>query len=117
MSMTLSDEIIKIIPKHTTYWDKEIKGFCVRRQFSDIITFSIYYRTATGIQRLQKIGRFGIFTCKQARQEAIRISRAVCLGMDPSGEQKEKRKEYVKKRAKNIERYPSCTMGIGPRIG
>jgi Arm DNA-binding domain len=58
---------------------------CGATQFSDIITFSVVYRTRDGIQRWQKIGRFGVWTPAQARIEAQRILRARDLGEDPSG--------------------------------
>jgi integrase len=67
-------------------WDAEVRGFNARRQFSNIITYSVIYRTRDGIQRWHKIGRHPIFTPDLARKEAIRILRDVVLGNDPSGE-------------------------------
>jgi integrase len=57
-----------------------------RRQFSDIVTFSVVYRTRDNVQRWQKLARFPILTPHLARQEAIRILRAKALGQDPAGE-------------------------------
>jgi integrase len=67
-------------------WDSAVKGFCCRRQFSDAITYSVFFRTRTGLQRWMKIGRHGILTPTEARAEAIRILRAVTLGEDPANE-------------------------------
>ena len=76
---------------HTILWDEAIRGFCARRQFSGVITFSVVYRTQDGIARWQKIGRYGVFTPEQARQEAARILREVALGADPSALRHERR--------------------------
>ena len=67
-------------------WDQEVKGFCCRRQFSDTITYSVVFRTHTGLQRWMKVGRHGVLTPALARVEAIRILRAVTLGEDPANE-------------------------------
>jgi hypothetical protein len=57
-----------------------------RRQFSDVITYSVVYRTRDGLQRWHKIGRAGVFTPALARTEAIKVLRSVALGEDPSAE-------------------------------
>jgi integrase len=67
-------------------WDQEVKGFCCRRQFSDAITYSVVFRTRSGLQRWMKVGRHPILTPALARTEAIRILRAVTLGEDPANE-------------------------------
>lgn len=67
-------------------WDNEVRGFCVRRQFSDTITYSVVFRTQDGTQRWMKLGRHGILTPHLARQEAIRVLREVTLGKDPASE-------------------------------
>ena len=71
-------------------WDTAIRGFCARRQHSEIVTYSVYYRVH-GIQRLHKIGRHGVFTPDQARREAAQILRSVALGEDPSAERQAQR--------------------------
>jgi integrase len=78
-------EIAAMLP-HTILWDLEVRGFVARRQFSDIVTFSVVYRTLEGQQRWQKLERYPILTPHLARQEAIRILRAKALGQDPAGD-------------------------------
>jgi integrase len=73
---------------HTILWDQEIRGFCARRQFSDVITYSVYFRTRDGQQRLHKIGRHGVFTPTQAREIAKEVLRNVAVGKDPGAELK-----------------------------
>jgi integrase len=77
---------IQAMEPNTILWDLEVKGFVARRQFSDIVTFSVVYRTRDNVQRWQKLARFPILTPHLARQEAIRILRAKALGQDPAGE-------------------------------
>jgi len=72
-------------------WDQTVRGFCVRRQRSETITFSVFYRSRDQVQRLHKIGRWPILTPHLARNEAIRILRAVALGEDPSAERQAQR--------------------------
>jgi hypothetical protein len=70
---------------HTILWDTMIHGFIARRQFSYVVTYSVVFRTYDGIARWMKIGRHGVFTPDQARQEAARLLREVALGKDPAG--------------------------------
>ncbi len=77
---------VEAMEPHTVLWDSEIRGFNARRQFSDAITFSVFYRSLEGRQRWHRIGRFGVFTPAQAKAEAARVLREVALGRDPSGD-------------------------------
>jgi hypothetical protein len=77
---------IAAMQPNTILWDQEVRGFVARRQHSDIITFSVVYRTKENVQRWQKLERFPILTPHLARQEAIRVLRAKALGQDPAGD-------------------------------
>ena len=77
---------IAAMPPNSILWDSAVRGFSARRQFSDVVTFNVFYRTQDGTQRWHKIGRYGIFSPDLARQEARRILMAVALGQDPSGD-------------------------------
>jgi integrase len=72
-------------------WDAEVRGFNARKQFSDVITYSVIYRTNDGTQRWHKLGRHPILTPELARKEAIKTLRAVTLGEDPSATRHEAR--------------------------
>jgi hypothetical protein len=48
---------IQAMQPNTILWDLEVRGFVARRQFSDIITFSVVYRTKENVQRWQKLAR------------------------------------------------------------
>jgi integrase len=77
---------IAAMEPNTILWDQEVRGFVARRQHSDIVTFSVVYRTKENVQRWQKLERYPILTPHLARQEAIRVLRAKALGHDPAGE-------------------------------
>ena len=86
MAAKISVKAVEALPPKTVLWDVAVRGFNARRQFSEAVTHSVVYRTADGQQRWHKIGRHGIFTPEQARQEARRVLLAAALGQDPSGE-------------------------------
>ena len=77
---------VAALQPHSILWDVEVRGFNARRQFSKVVTFSVYFRTQDGQQRFFKIGRFPIFQPTEARKQAIRILQNVALGKDPSAE-------------------------------
>ena len=72
----------------TIIWDSIVRGFNARRQFSEVVTFSVHFRTQEGQQRFFKIGRFPVFTPHEARKQAIRILQNVALGKDPADERR-----------------------------
>jgi integrase len=82
---------IAAMQPNTVLWDIEVRGFCARRQFSEIITYSVIFRNRDGRQHWFKLGRHPILTPHLARQEAIKVLRAVTLGEDPSAERKARR--------------------------
>jgi integrase len=71
--------------------DGSVKGFCARRQFSDVITYSVIYRTKEGQQRWYKLGHHGVWTPSQAREKARQIRFAADNGKDPALERHELR--------------------------
>ena len=85
MSEKIGIKTILSMKPNTIIWDATVKGFNARRQKSEAVTFSVYYRTLDGQQRWHRVGRFGVWTPEQARKEAQRILRARDLGEDPSG--------------------------------
>jgi hypothetical protein len=77
---------IAAMQPHTVLWDIEVKGFSARRQFSEVVTYSVIFRNREGRQNWYKLGRHPILTPHIARTEAIRILRAVTLGEDPAND-------------------------------
>lgn len=74
------------MPRNSIIWDTEIPGLNVRCQFSEVVTYSIVYRTLDGVQRWQRIGRHGVWTPDLARKQARSVLMARDLGRDPSAE-------------------------------
>jgi integrase len=77
---------IAAMPPNSIIWDTEIPGLNVRRQFSNVLTYSIVYRTLEGVQRWQRIGRHGVWTPDLARKQARSVLMARDLGKDPSAD-------------------------------
>lgn len=67
-------------------WDSEVKGLNVRRQFSDVITYSLIYRAHDGRQHWLKLGRASHWTPTQIREKAKSVLRMVDDGKDPAVE-------------------------------
>jgi integrase len=84
MAKKISTRNVEAIASQTILWDSCVRGFHARRQYGDAITFAVFYRNQEGLQRWHKIGRYGVWTVAQARQEAQRILRARDLGEDPT---------------------------------
>jgi site-specific recombinase XerD len=79
---------IAALQPNSILWDAKVSGFCARRQFSEVVTYSVIFRNREGRQNWFKLGRHPILTPDIARKEAIRVLRAVTLGGDPSAERK-----------------------------
>src|ERR1700722_20924533 len=86
MREKISRRAIAGMPRNSIIWDTEIPGLNVRRQFSEVVTYSIVYRTLDGVQRWQRIGRHGVWTPDLARKQARSVLMARDLGKDPSAE-------------------------------
>jgi integrase len=67
-------------------WDTDLKGFNVRRQFSNVITYSVIYRAHDGRQHWLKLGRASHWTPSQMREKAKSVLRMVDDGKDPAAE-------------------------------
>jgi integrase len=65
-------------------WDSELRGFGVRVVPSGLKTFIVQYRTAAGRSRRLAIGRYGLITVEQARDQAKIKLGMVASGVDPA---------------------------------
>ncbi|MGL4236251.1 tyrosine-type recombinase/integrase [Tabrizicola sp.] len=65
-------------------WDSELRGFGVRVVPSGLKTFVVQYRTAEGRSRRLAIGRYGLITVEQARDQAKIKLGMVAGGVDPA---------------------------------
>jgi site-specific recombinase XerD len=67
-------------------WDSELRGFGVRAIPSGLKTFILQYRNAEGRSRRIAVGRYGVLTVEQARDQAKIKLGAVAGGTDPAEE-------------------------------
>lgn len=77
-------------------WDEDLTGFGLRVRAGGSKTFVAQYRAGggrSGASRRYTIGRYGVLTVEEARQEAKRILAAATQGHDPSGARQAKRHE------------------------
>jgi integrase len=74
-------------------WDSELKGFGLRVEPSGAKTFLVRYRPKgagrTGTKRFLKVGRYGMVSPEEARNQAKAILGAVAAGGDPAGAARE----------------------------
>ncbi|MBZ9703238.1 MULTISPECIES: tyrosine-type recombinase/integrase [unclassified Mesorhizobium] len=70
----------------TFLWDGEIRGFGLRVVPSGLKTFIVQYRNVEGRTRRMAIGRYGVMTVEQARDQAKVKLGAVAGGSDPAAE-------------------------------
>jgi integrase len=76
---------VRILRPGETIWDATVAGFGARRQQGDAVTYILRYRTASGRQRFQTLGRHGApWTPDTARDEARKILGSVASGGDPA---------------------------------
>lgn len=68
----------------TFLWDGDIRGFGLRVVPSGLKTFIVQYRNAEGRTRRMTIGRYGLMTVEQARDQAKVTLGAVASGSDPA---------------------------------
>ena len=70
----------------TFLWDSELRGFGVRVIPSGLKAFILQYRNAEGRSRRIVVGRYGVLTVEQARDQAKIKLGAVAGGADPAEE-------------------------------
>jgi integrase len=70
----------------TFLWDSELRGFGVRALPSGLKVFVLQYRNAEGRGRRLVIGRYGVMTVDEAREQAKIKLGAVAGGTDPAEE-------------------------------
>jgi integrase len=67
-------------------WDSELRGFGIRVIPSGLRTFVLQYRNAEGRSRRIVVGRYGVLTVEQARDQAKIKLGAIAGGADPAEE-------------------------------
>ena len=70
--------------KQAFLWDSELRGFGVRMLPSGLQTFVLNYRNAAEKERRINLGRFGVMTVEQARDQAMIKLGMIAAGADPA---------------------------------
>ncbi len=70
--------------KQAFLWDSELRGFGVRMLPSGLQTFVLNYRNAASMERRINLGRFGVMTVEQARDQAMIKLGVIAAGGDPA---------------------------------
>lgn len=79
----------------TFLWDGEIRGFGVRIVPSGLKTFVVQYRNVEGRTRRMAIGRYGVMTLEQARDQAKINLGAIAGGADPAAAKASSREAII----------------------
>jgi integrase len=105
--MKLTEQVLKELtqkPPSANVFDTDLAGYHVRPSKRGL-TFRLFYRTKTGKQRILTIGRYGILTAAQARENANNALAAVALGGDPRELLEEAKAEEQRQQEQTLRAY------------
>src|SRR3546814_12321640 len=72
-------------------WDGELRGFGFKIESAGTKSFVLQYRNAERRKRRMVLGRFGVMTVEQARDEARIKLGEIAKGMDPADDRQRER--------------------------
>ena len=81
-------DALKPVESDTLYRDDDLKGFALRAKPSGARTWVVQYRNSAGRTRKLKLGKVGVLTPEEARQQARLALGEVDKGGDPSATRK-----------------------------
>lgn len=105
--MKLTEQVLKELtqePPSANVFDTDLAGYHVRPSKRGL-TFRLFYRTKSGKQRILTLGRYGILTAAQARENANNALAAVALGGDPRALLEEAKAEEQRQQEQTLRAY------------
>lgn len=81
-------ESVEAEERDLVFWDDRLPGFGLRVKPSGVRSYLVQYRNRQGRSRRYTIGRHGVLTVEEAREEAREVLRRAKLGGDPATERK-----------------------------
>src|SRR3954462_13373440 len=95
LTKTVVNAIKKPCEGEVRFWDKEVKGFCLRVYSTGRKVYALKYRVG-GVQRWFTIGEHGSpWTPDQARDEAVDILHGATKGNDAQMQKLERRRDLT----------------------
>lgn len=73
LSRKLSEQVIEAMRRDTTIWDRDVKGFCVRREINGDIKFYLRVRSGARVLWLEIGLHSAPWTVETARAEAASL--------------------------------------------
>ena len=96
-------DALKPVTTDTLFRDTDLKGFALRAKPSGVRTWVVQYRNKAGRTRKLALGKVGVLTPEQARQQAKDALAEASKGADPSADRHAERADLTV--AELVERY------------